>query len=223
MIFSTSGGHICLNPHDLCRYLHSYSGILSFRIQSSEQHNKYIRCQVLGQGRNNEHLSMIHELPQLSFYLRAMHGCLRVYQTLHLFLPYFSSLCLRWMTKKTCLASSDTMWERQTLESVWLESLIFYWWCVAILSPTLPEHETWSWSEYSYNTVPFLWPPVESWTALLDLSINAWRWSASSEFIGKMSDRTQDTFAKKKPYTINNTPHLIFVDKEWMEILEGTL
>lgn len=91
MIFSTSDGDICLNPHDLCRYLHSYSGILSSRIQSSEQHNKYIRCQVLGQGRNNEHLSMVHELPQLSFYLRAMHGCLRVYQTLHLFLPYFSS------------------------------------------------------------------------------------------------------------------------------------
>lgn len=113
MIFSTSSGHICLNPHDLCRYLHSYSGILSSRIQGSEQHDKYIRCQVLGQGRNNEHLSMVHELPQLSFYLRA---CVftRLFTSSFPIFPHIWRLYLRRMTKKTCLASSDTMWERQT-------------------------------------------------------------------------------------------------------------
>ena len=38
-----------------------------------------------------------------------------------------------------------------------------------------------------------------------------------------VSDKIQEIFAKKKPYNINITPRLIFVDNECMEILEDTL
>jgi hypothetical protein len=38
----------------------------------------------------------------------------------------------------------------------------------------------------------------------------------------KVRAKTQETFAKENPYIINIIAHLIFVDNECMEILEGT-